>query len=245
MNCKRMVVLAAAVLCFAASSFGQSSGSFTYSNTGSTLNCVLSENGAITGGQICQQTCTAPGVCTGQTGDCVGSYAAGIKTNSGSGNVFDIRPSMVIGLLTDVTITKTTQTSSALAGVDVNVDVEAASGQQAPVVSPPNAQYITYDSRFVQISSNLFNALTAACVTSIVPLPAGTGCFFSFNESTVSAHSFDWIAGNLSSGDYTIKSNWKATAAVSGIGRALTCVGPVNLTVQQNKVFSFNTPNVL
>jgi len=240
---KLFLILAVAVLLPALAS-AQSSGSFTYSNTGSTLNCVLSENGAITGGQICQQTCTAAG-CTGQTGDCVGSYAAGIKTNSGSGNVFVIRPSMVIGLLTDVSITKQVQTSSALAGVDVNVDVEAASGQQAPVVSPPNAQYITYDSRFVQISSNLFNALTAACVTSIVPLPAGTGCFFSFNESTVSAHSFDWIAGNLSSGEYTIKSNWKATAAVSGLGQALTCVGPVNLTVQQNKVFSFNTPNVL
>ena len=241
---KKLCLILAVVVLTPVLAYAQSSGSFTYNNQGATLNCVMSQNGKITGGQICQDICDANG-CTGQTGDCVGSYSAGIKTNSGSGNVFDIRPSMVIGLLTDVSITKLQQTSSALAGVDVNVDVEAASGQQAPWVSPPNKQYITYDSRFVQISSNLFNALTAACVSSIVPLPAGTGCFFSFNESTVSAHSFDWIAGNLSSGEYTIKSNWKATAAVSGLGEALTCVGPVNLTVQQNKVFSFNTPNVL
>ena len=222
--------------------FAQSSGSFTYNNQGAKLNCVLSKSGTITGGQICQQTCDSTG-CTAQTGDCVGSFAAGIKTSSGNGNVFVIRPSMVIGLLTDVTITKTTQTSSALAGVDVNVDVEPTAGQVGPVVSPPNGQYITYDSRYIQISSNLFNALTTSCVsTSTAP---GAGCFFTLNESTVSAHSFDWIAGNLSSGTYTVKSNWKASTAVAGLGQALTCVGPVNLTVEQNKVFSFNTPNSL
>ena len=239
---KRLCLILAVVVLTPVLACAQSSGSFTYNNQGATLNCVMSQNGKITGGQICQDMCDANG-CTGQTGDCVGSYSAGIKTNSGSGNVFDIRPSMVIGLLTDVSISKAQQTSSALAGVDVNVDVEAASGQQAPWVSPPNKQYITYDSRFVQISSNLFNALTASCVSTSTT--AGAGCFFSFNESTVSAHSFDWIADNLSTGYYTIKSNWKASAAVTGLGKALTCVGPVNLTAQQNKVFNFNTPNEL
>jgi hypothetical protein len=238
---KLLLILAVAVVVPALAN-AQSSGSYTYNNQGAGLNCVLSSSGNITGGQICQQSCTAAG-CGAQTGDCIGSYSAGIKTNSGSGNVFVIRPSMVIGLLTDVTIDKTTQTSSALAGVDVNVSVEPASGQAWPEVYPKAGQYITYDSRYIQISSNLFNALTASCVTtSTTP---GAGCFFSFNESTVSAHSFDWIADHLSTGYYTVKSSWKATTAVTGLGKALTCVGPVNLTAQQNKAFSFNTPNEL
>src|SRR5262252_3868098 len=98
----------------------QSSGSFSYGNTGGT-HCVLSRsNGAITGGAICASgtDCTslgcspipatggacsadsdcASGYCvpptsgtgTGQcaVGTCGGSIVAGIKTNSGAGNVF-------------------------------------------------------------------------------------------------------------------------------------------------------------
>src|SRR5258708_2733603 len=127
----------------------QSSGNFTYSSTGNTVNCQLADNGTI---------------------------------SSGIGNLFDIRPSMVIGLLTDVSITKTTQSSSALAGVNVGVTVDGG----AKVV--PNFP-ITYDARYVQISSNLFNALTLSCVTTSTT--AGAACFFNFNQSTVSAHSFD------------------------------------------------------
>jgi hypothetical protein len=72
---------------------------------------------------------------------------------------------------------------------------------------------------------------------------AGAGCFFTFNESTVSAHSFDWIAANLSSGYYGVYANWKASLATTGLAEALVCVGPANFTVQQNKVFSFNQYN--
>ena len=182
------------------------------------------------------QTCTG-GVCGG---GCIGSFTAGIKTNSGSGNVFDIRPSAVIGLLTDVSINKTTQSSSALAGVDFQVNVTG-SGVPNPTLAPVATQWVTYDSRYIQISSNLFNALTASCVTTSTT--AGAGCFFTFNESTVSAHSFDWIASNLQSATYTVTANWKASLGNTGISQALTCVGPVNLTVEQNKVFNFNTVN--
>src|SRR5262249_60939881 len=62
-------------------------------------------------------------------GTCIGSAKAGIKTNSGNGNVFVIRPSAVIGLLTDVTVSSKNQSatgissSSALAGVDFRVTV--------------------------------------------------------------------------------------------------------------------------
>jgi len=261
----------------AAMSFAQSSGNFSYGNTGTT-HCVLNNDGTgtITGAQ-CQHgsgpACTTNTDCiniigttcvnpTGNTGageclagpnsnvGCAGSIQAGIKTNSGSGNVFLIRPSAVIGLLTDVTVQKNSTidigTSSALAGVDFNVDVKSLSGQPQANVIP--GYPITYASRFVQISTNLFNVLGTLCTdVSASNLVGGVttavGCYISFNESTVSAHSFDWIASGLASGNYGITVSWDSSLGNFGISRSMTCVGPVNLTVQQNKVFSFNTPN--
>ncbi len=261
----------------AAMSFAQSSGNFSYGNTGTT-HCVLNNDGTgtITGAQ-CQQgsgpACTTNTDCiniigttcvnpTGNTGagqclagpnsnqGCAGSIQAGIKTNSGSGNVFLIRPSAVIGLLTDVTVQKNSTidigTSSALAGVDFNVDVKSLSGQPQANVIP--GYPITYASRFVQISTNLFNVLGTLCTDVLASNAVGgvttaVGCYISFNESTVSAHSFDWIASGLASGNYGITVSWDSSLGNFGISRSMTCVGPVNLTVQQNKVFSFNTPN--
>jgi len=222
-------------IAFTGQALAQSSGNFTYSSTGNTVNCQLSDNGTISGGYTCAASGgTLPTPANGST--CLGSFKTSIKTSSGAGNLLDIRPAMVIGLLTDVSITKDNQTSSALAGVNVGVTVD---GGAKVVPSFP----ITYDARYVQISSNLFNALTTACVTTSTT--AGAGCFFTFNQSTVSAHSFDWLATNLNAGTYNITMQWAATTTGSGNFAALTCVGPVNLTVQQNKVFNFNSPNSL
>ena len=231
--------------------------------------CVNSTSGASCASDA---ACTVPGqscifpVGGGATGicgvvqnkACAGALQAGIKTNGGSGNIFLIRPSAVIGLLTDVTVGRNGSinigTSSALAGVDFNVDVKSLSGQPQANVIP--AFPVTYASRFVQISTNLFNVLGTLCTdVSASNLVGGVttavGCYISFNESTVSAHSFDWIAGapakdgsgTLASGNYGVTVNWSSSLGNFGISRSLTCVGPVNLTVQQNKVFSFNTPN--
>src|SRR5215831_10690007 len=225
----------------------QSSGNFTYGSNGGTTHCVLESNGNITGGQICQEDCSLQPdgtvACTGDgqgSGLCVGSLAAGIKTSSGNGNVFVIRPSAVVGLLTDVSLVKNSVadigTSSALAGVDFSVDVTPAPAQVIPGFP------VTYASRFVQISSNLFTVLGATCTTVSPTNPTGS-CFFSFDESTVSAHSFDWIATGLSSGNYVVAVNWSSSLGNTGISHALTCVGPVNFTVTQNKVFQFNRTN--
>src|SRR5262249_50832745 len=202
---KTAVVLAVALLVTAlgvsSAAFAQSSGNFTYGSNGGSTHCVLNANGNITGGQICQENCTLQSdgtvACTGdgQGSDlCVGGFGVGIKTNSGNGNVFVMRPSAVIGLLTDVTLsTKTTPftgTSSALAGVDFWVNVSP-----APAKIYPNYP-VTYASRFVQISSNLFDVLATLCTTVSPTNPTGS-CTFNFVESTVSAHSFDWIATGL------------------------------------------------
>jgi hypothetical protein len=205
--------------------------------------CVSSTGGSCTSDLQCLtgQTCLN-GVC-GQVKNnaCIGGFTAGIKTSGGNGNVFVIRPSAVIGLLTDASIgskgTTVIGSSSALAGVDVSVKVSPVGSQPNPTLTP--AYPVTYDSRFVQISSNLFSAIASLCTTTTFP----NGCFFSFNQSTVSAHSFDWIASNLASGQYTVTVNWASALGDFGVANSMTCVGPVNLTVQQNKVFSFNTVN--
>src|SRR5213593_3119200 len=123
-----VVLLTIALLLGVGTVYAQSSGSFSYGYTGTT-HCVLNNDGTgtINGGAICSQQsgsscmtsadCLLPGqTCivppretTGQCGvvqtepqTCNGGLHAGIKTNGGSGNVFLIRPSAVIGLLTDV-----------------------------------------------------------------------------------------------------------------------------------------------
>src|SRR5215469_8157939 len=151
------------------------------------VGCTLNTNGAIQGGFQCQQSCTlnsdGTSSCTTASGQCMGSAVAGIKTSSGNGNVFVVRPSAVIGLLTDVTVNSNQKgttdgvSSSALAGVDFTVSV---TGPGNPQVIPSST--VTYDSRYIQISTNLFQVLATQC------LALTGGCFITFNESTVSAH---------------------------------------------------------
>jgi len=300
---KRLFLILAAAILTPVLASAQSSGSFSYGNTGGT-HCVLSgNNGAITGGATCSSgvdctalgcspipatsgvACTTDSDCTANNGSglcvnptgaagagqcasgtCGGSITAGIKTNSGSGNVFDVRPSAVIGLLTDVAVQKNSTinvgTSSAYAGVDFSLAVTPPNGAPRPCISPNFS--VTYAARYIQISTNLFDVLGNLCTTvtgsnSVGGVTTSLGCFISFSESTVSAHSFDWIVGypdsnattngnpancgTLSSGVYGIAANWKASLGNTGISESLTCVGPVNLTVTQNKIFSFNTVN--
>lgn len=177
--------------------------------------------------------CSGTGICSGTaSASCIGSTEVAIKTNSGNGNVFDVRPSAVIGLLTDATVSskQIIGSSSSFAGVDFSVNIANGAGAGTTTVTPDFP--VTYDSRFIQISTNLFQGLSATCTAS-----AG-GCYITFNESTVSAHSFDWILGPLTSATYDVTASWTSSLADSGIANSLTCVGPVNLTIQQNKIFA-------
>ena len=245
MSPSKVLFLLGAMLLCSAMAFGQSSGSFNYGTQGNVTACVLNNDntGTITGGAQCSQSvfdgtanCGTAGQppCSGSGNQtaCIGDVKTTIKTNSGNGNVFVVRPSAVVGLLTDVTVLKnistTIGTSGAFAGVDVGVTVTPLSGQEKPVITP--GYPITYDARFIQISTNLFNALGSACTTQ-------TGCFISFNESTVSAHSFDFVVTGLSAGDYGLEAGWTSALGDFGIASSMTCVGPMNITVEQNKIF--------
>lgn len=239
---KKLCFILAMVVLTPVLAYAQSSGSFSYSTTGNNfVGCTLSNNGAISGGYQCQSSCTidSSGVstCTPQSGECMGTAVAGIKTNSGNGNLFVVRPSAVVGLLTDVTVSSKQQgstiggvSSSALAGVDFQVSV---TGPGNPTVIP--SAPVTYDSRYIQISTNLFQALSTQC------LAITGGCFITFNESTVSAHSFDFVVTGLQAGDYGLEAGWTSSLGDFGIANSMTCVGPMNLTVEQNKIFQPST----
>jgi hypothetical protein len=196
----------------------------------SNSNCVGIGNGTC---DTVNRVCEDSGTCSSSNAaSCIGSTDVGIKTNSGSGNVFVVRPSAVIGLLTDVTVSSkqgTTATSSAFAGVDFSVSV--VNGPNGNTTVPTPDFPVTYDSRFIQISTNLFQALQTQCAAIT------GGCFITFNESTVSAHSFDWVLAPLTSGNYDVRATWTSSLADFGIASSMTCVGPVNLTIQQNKIF--------
>jgi len=222
MSTRKTLLLLGTALLFATAAFGQSSGNFTYGTGGGTTACVMDSGGTITGGQTCEMSCSVDALgnstCTDQTGTCIGSAIAGIKTSSGNGNVFVVRPSAVVGLLTDVTVSSKQGTtgavsSSALAGANFSVTVKPLSGQAKPTITP--SYPITYDSRYIQISTNLFQALAGTC------LAITDGCFITFNQSTVSAHSFDWIVSNLSAGNYGVTVNWQDTLGGSGISKSL------------------------
>ena len=92
-----------AICLLAGVAFAQSSGNFSYATTEDNfVGCTLNTNGSISGGFQCQRSCTlnpdGTSSCTTASGQCMGNAVAGIKTSSGNGNVFVVRPSAVIGL---------------------------------------------------------------------------------------------------------------------------------------------------
>ena len=215
MKFNRIAALVAGLLSFAAGAFAQSSGNSNFSYSGDGTACVDAA-GALNGGGV-------------------SVLKTGLKVSSGNGVAIVVRPSAVTGLLTNVSLKGSqgggTQTGSAQASVTASVKVTALSGQPAPSVTP--SVPITYDDRFLQISTNLFNVLSACTVD--VP------CFFTLNETTLSAHSFDFLVQNLQSGDYGIEVDFATSGSITTGGTALECVGPVVITATQVKMFQQST----
>lgn len=162
-----------------------------------------------------------------------------MKVSSGNGVGIVVRPSAVVGLLTDVSLSGKagggTVSASAQETVQFKVTATPLSGHAAPTVTPGDS--VTYDDRFIQISTNLFSLLSTC--TSLTP---DTTCTFNFNETTLSAHSFDWVVTGLSSGNYGITVSWRYNNnGTTAPNQALACVGPVVLTAEQTKLFNQST----
>jgi hypothetical protein len=216
---KKITILLACLALATTMAFAQSSGSFNYS--ADTLACT-DISGTLGGG-------------TPKT-----ALTTTMKVSSGSGVALVIRPSAVVGLLTNLSLSGKagagTVTASAQSGVQFQVTVTPLSGQGPATVTP--SAPVTFDDRFIQISTNLFSLLST-CTTTDPTLP--TTCFFDFNETTLSAHSFDWVVTNMSSGEYGITVTWTPYTNFTAPNNALACVGPVVLTAEQTKIFNQNT----
>jgi hypothetical protein len=157
-----------------------------------------------------------------------------IKTPNAGGTALVIRPSLVTGLFTSSKSTATNPTATAVAGVKVRVLFDGkAVAPGSPVGSGAATDgWVYYDKRFQQLSTNLFNSVTE-CGTTDAPQE----CFIELVQSTLSAHSLDFVIGNVGGGDHSLKVEWALQPSTANADEK-ACVGPGVLTVQQVKTFS-------
>ena len=160
-----------------------------------------------------------------------------IKTSSGSGTTLLIRPSLVTGLFNNTEVTGAMETSANSAAVVVTVMMDNQPVLPATSVTPG----VIYDQRFQQLSTNVFDHITSCA--------ASNDCSIDLVESTLAAHSFDFVAPNVTQGVHHITVQWDfqctdstgttvpcSTAYMAN--EAGACAGPGSVTVTQTKAFS-------
>jgi hypothetical protein len=221
-----------------------------FNAAGTSASCLIGNGGALSGGTV------------------LNSFTSNITTSTGSGMTLDIRPSLDTGIFTQTKIDTTVPTASADVGIQVCVTVDGSGVGVMP------SSCVTYEEQFQQVSSQLFSQLSAcALVTSatactitadcavlgasyicnnptesagagicIVPNPL---CNFDLIQSSLSAHSFDFVASVASKKSHTVVASWKVIGAgASGSGSVASCVGPGIITVTQynggNLIFTAN-----
>ena len=246
---RKLITLLAVGALSSALAFAQSSGSFNAAGTGAA--CAIGTGGAFNGG----------------VGD-LNLLETTVQTSNGLGVTLLIRPSLVTGLFSDTKISTSVPSASADIGIEVCVTVDNSSKGINPQDADGNACVI-YDQRFQQIKSDLFSQLsectptptTTACTSNADCASLGTGftcsiptgatqgvcvaplndlCNFDLILSTLSAHSFDFVA-QVPNGPHTIRASWKVIGEGAGPSSHVdSCVGPGVLTVTQTKVFHQN-----
>ena len=235
------VAFAVAALAFVATSaFAQSSGNFD-----AAVNATVCTLDKTTGTLSPLCTPTADGT------SCM-LLDTTIKTSNGNGVTLLITPSAVTGLFTDTKLSSTLNTATADIGIQVCVTVVG--GKVLP--GGTETSCVVYDQRFQQISNTLFqNVATCAagnagaacttnaqCTAGTICGPAGTcTCGFDLTLSTLSAHSFNFIA--QVPGDNTphhVTAEWTLTGVnqTTGSSSVAACVGPGDVTVTQVKIFN-------
>jgi len=250
---KRLFV--AAVLAVSGLAFADSSGNF--SATGTSATCVATpaafdvNAGGFVGNTLSGGTTTM-------------QFSTQVQTPGGNGTTLLIRPSMTTGLFTSTKLTTTINNATADVGimvclyVDPNLDASGNVLSPGLAVNPQNC--VVYDQRIQQVSNTLFANLAScsptatACATNTDCAALGANyscvsgfcqqnCSFDILQTTLSAHSFDFVAP-VSNGTHNVVMSWgligqnQSTAG----GTTAACVGPVSLTVQQVKNFSNSAP---
>jgi hypothetical protein len=157
--------------------------------------------------------------------------------SSGSGTTLLIRPSLVTGLFNNTEVTGAMETSANSAAVKVFVTLDGNPVAPATTGSPG----IIYDQRFQQLSSNVFDDISGCQMNNC--------CSIDLIDSTLAAHSFDFVAPNLTQGFHHVQVQWDfvctdnagATVACSTAyttNTAGACAGPGSVTVTQTKAFT-------
>jgi hypothetical protein len=201
----------------------QSSGNFASSIT--TTQCTINTVGG---------TVNAGGLSGGSQFTVLDTY---IKTPNSSYTTLLITPSLVTGLFTNTAITQDMQSSAVSAAVKVSVTLDS-----KPVLpATMNTPEIIYDQRFQQLSSNIFD--------QIVTCSAMNNCSIDLIDSTLAAHSFNFVAPNVGGGNHHLQVSWVFECTdntgtvvpctdVYTANTAGACAGPGTVTVTQTKAFS-------
>lgn len=204
----------------------QSSGNFTASIT--TPQCTVDNgSGALGGGTPSNTLLTTT-----------------IKTSSGSGTTLLITPSLDTGLYTNTQVDPNMTSSTQTAAVVVAVTLDG------KTVLPETGEFpfVIYDKRFQELSTGIF----AEIATCQGPMPSAN-CNIDTVLSTLSGHSFNFVAPNLTQGSHTINVSWSfqcfgntgtpetCDTTTFPVNSAGACAGPGTVTVTQTKVFSTST----
>jgi len=152
-----------------------------------------------------------------------------IKVPNSNGTALVIRPDYVTGLFTKTKVDTTTTTATSVAGVEVCVKIDQ--GTLNGIVGPNAQQCVWYDKRFQQLSASFFSQI-AGCVSD------PTSCNLELILSTLSAHSFDFVASDIPGGLRTVEVTVNFHDSDGTGGNAAACIGPGVVTITQTKVFS-------
>ncbi|HET7208302.1 MAG TPA: hypothetical protein VFI95_17130 [Terriglobales bacterium] len=194
----------------------QSSASFSADIV--TTSCAIDNNGALTGGNQ-------------SPGNILDTY---VQPPSSSSTALLIRPSLVTGLFTDTKLVSGgSNTSTAATGVRIFVMMDG------KPVAPDTGKGVVYEERFQQLSSNLRNQITS-CLDSPTATTSSP-CYFDLLQSTLSAHSMDFVAPSVGGGTHHLQVSWEVVNVPTSNGTVASCVGPGSLTVEQVKNFSQNS----
>ena len=215
------IILALAI--FASSSaFAQSSGNFAAAIT--TTQCTINTVGGLPNSGSLNGSATT-------------LLDTTIKTPNSQFTTLLITPSLVTGLFNNTEVTPAMDTSANSAAVEVTVTLDGNPVAPATASSPS----VIYDQRFQQLSANTFDMFMSCA--------AMNNCSVDLVESTLAAHSFNFVAPNVGGGTHKLHVEWAfvctgndgttmpCTTAYTA-NTAGACAGPGSVTVTQTKAFT-------
>lgn len=157
---------------------------------------------------------------------------AQIQTPNSGSTALLIRPSLVTGLYTNSKLSASGDLTSATAHAGLRVHVT----MDGKPVAPDKGDGVVYDERFQQLTTNLLTTIQDCTVLNSDGTTSNI-CYLDLLQSTLSAHSLDFVAPNVGGGNHQLKVWWELmTPKISGTQAA--CAGPGVLTVQQVKNFN-------